>query len=491
MNTPTHVEGFLSEDPVSARALSYDSPLKRTLVGTAFIGAAGAAAFGMHEYGQNEERVAVSMPFVQEVQTGVSRIDGVLGEIGKYGLLVSLGTIGAYKIGARWSPTMRAIDKASSKEMTNDGNHNPGLARRALRSTFAGNVPVIASVGVALGTFTAAIGAEVSEGPSRPIAAFDNIAPGESMVVQYEGAMPMVQSNINNQLSKAVQIEAAKRDVRATPVDLNLGTMTTASGESFSDLSVGVPMPPGAVADWQPEMGCTEIPVLIDKSARLDNDTRVDLNGVSARVAGSIENTSAINRVGILMDAEALKTCLEQSPESGDHAIVLDTEPATAKEILAAANNELTAPAAVITKEAYTENSKEFWTSNVKPITNVLALAAMGAVLISLGGSLGARILRNRRELALDLARGISANKMRAIELLRSTKDGVAASAIGVAAAAAITPAANMIVAGFHAGVGIKEATVGVGVGILGSNAGAIGKLTNLREFVNVKENTR
>jgi hypothetical protein len=492
-NGPTpQMEGFLPQDqPIGAMRRAYDSPIKRALIGGGFLAAAAASAYGIYQGVQSDERLAVDMPYIQEAQDAVNSVDGIVQTIGEGGLVLALGTIGAVKMSSRWNSTARAIDFASSKEMTNDGNHQPGIARRALQSTFAGNIPVIASVGVALGTFTGAIGTEVSEGPSRPIEAFDQFAPGDAMVVQYEGAMPMVQSNVNNKLAAAVRAEAAKRNVKTTPLSLNLGTMVTPDKQSFSDLAVGLDVPEGSPLDWKPAEGCQMIPVQIDKTAGLHNGDKVNLNGIDAKVVGELEGSSAINRVGIAMDHEAMKECLEQGSNIGDHAIILDTDQATADQILTTANAELHAPAAVITKEEYKHNSEEFWVSNVKPITNILALSAIGAVLMSLGGNLRARLLRKRREWATDFARHISENKMRGVELLRSAKDGVLASVVGVTAATAITPAANSIVAGFHAGVGFKEAMMGAGVGIIGSIGGAAAKLFRPRKTINPKEYTR
>jgi hypothetical protein len=492
MSTGPQVEGFLPPtQPIGAMRRPFDSPLKRAIIGGSFIAAGLASAYGMYEGSQSDGHLAIDTPYIQEAQDAVNGVDGVVQTVGEVGLVAALGVIGATKIASKWSSQARAVDFASSKEMTNDGNHNPGIARRALQSTFAGNIPVIASVGVALGTFTGAIGTEVSEGPSRPIEAFDQFAPGDAMVVQYNGAMPMVQSSVNNKLAAAVRAEAAKRDVKVTPLSLNLGEMVTPDKQSFSDLSVGMDVPTGSILDWKPAEGCEMIPVEVDKTADLNLGDKVTLNGISAQVVGQLEGSSAINRVGIAMDREVMKDCMEQDAEAPDHALVLDTDKATAQDILTVARTGQQAPATVITKADYKENSEEFWVANVKPITNILALSAIGAVLMSLGGNLRARLLRNRREWAADFARHISENKMRSVELLRSAKDGVLASGVGVAAATAITPVANSIVAGFHAGVGYKEAMIGAGVGIIGSVGGAAAKLFRPRKTINPKEYTR
>lgn len=464
---------------------------KRLLIGGAFVGMAAAAAFGMSELHDSETHITADVPFIQEVQDVVSNIDDGIKVVGEVGLVGAFTAIGGVKIASRWNPTAKAIDFASSREASRDGKNGSALGRRVLRATFAGSIPVLASVGAGLGAFTGAIGTEVSEGPSRPIEAFGDLAPGQAMIVQYDGAMPMVQSSINPQLGKAVQLEAARRNVPSTPIDLNLGSLTRQDGQKFSDLTIGVNVPEYSPLAWKPGEGCKLIPVAIDKSAGIEKGEVIMMNGISANVVDTMEDASAINRIGITADREAVKTCLNQNPENGDHAIVLDTTPEEAGQILAAARTTSDAPAAVITKDQYKANSEEFWVSNVKPITNVLAIVAGLVAVVAIGANVGARTLRNRNELAMDLVRKISSTKLRAAELLRATKDGALSSMIGVIAATTITPVASTIVAGFRAGVGYKEAMMGVAVGVGGTLIGAASSLLSFRKTVNPKESTR
>lgn len=450
--------------------------------------AAGLAVYGAYEGSQSDQKLAVEMPFSQEVQHAVSRVDDVLAEVGKYSLIVGAGAIGAVKLAGRRNMALREIDFASSHEMSDD-RPKKGAARRALQHTFTDKVPVIASVGVALGTFTGGIGTEVSEGPSRPIEAFGTVAPGDSMITQYKEAMPMTQSNVNEAVVAAVQKEAAERGIRATSLNLNLGVTTTQANESFPNLTLGTDMPEGSPLDWKSADGCVRIPIAVDTSSGFKVGQSLQMNGVETVVADTAEDMSAINRVGTVMDKEAMNQCLEQGTTT-THAVVLDTDKQTAGDILAEANPGQK-PAAVISKDDYKANSEDFWESNSKPITNILSLAALGTVLVSLGGTVYARLVRNRREWAMDLARGVSENQLRSTELLRSTKEGVLASVLGIPMGAAATVGSNAVVSGFNAGMGYKEAMIGAAVGIAGSIGGAAIRLVRPVKLIDVKENTR
>lgn len=484
------------EQPAPSASKHRHSSLERAVIGGAFLGAATAATVGIYFGEGSDERAALPMPYFQTGQEVVTGIDDALQKVGEVGLVIALGTIGGVKIAAqrdsRRGSIARAIDVASSKEPTTDGNHEPGRTRRGLQKAFAGKVPAVASVGVALGAFTCAIGTEVTEGPSRPIRAFQEVLPGEAMIVQYEGAMPMVQSNVSAELSAAARAEATRRGIASIPLDLNLGMMITPEGRPLTDLTVGLDVAPGSPLDWKPAQGCEMIPLKVDESANVTKEATVRVNGMTAKVVDHLHDSSAINRVGLAMDREAVNTCLEQSSGvSGDHAVVLDTDPETAKDILKVANADLREPGVVITKQGYIENSEKFWEANGKPVTNVLGLVSLAAVLISLGGNLNARVLRNRRELAADIARRIPISRLRFTELLRSTKDGVLATAIGVPAAMVATPVANTLVAGFRAGIGYKEAMMGAAVGLIGAWLSNILPLARLRKTVNPQEHTR
>ncbi|HWZ65428.1 MAG TPA: hypothetical protein VNX65_01370, partial [Patescibacteria group bacterium] len=221
--------------------------------------------------------------------------------------------------------------------------------------------------------------------------------------------------------------------------------------------------------------------------------SKLIMNGVPVRVAGTTKEASSMNRMSGVMDIEALETCLAQDPNRPPYGVSLETDPATAKTILDEARKETgtTAPAAVITKGQIRRNSETFWNANVKPITGVLSLAAMGLSAMAMASSMGNRLVRNRRELGARIAAGVSINTLRFAETLRATKDGIVAGVGGAIVGIPLAIIPNAIQQGFDAGAGLREASVGMAVGLLGSVGGALLKLVRLRQIADPKETTR
>ncbi|HYH75637.1 MAG TPA: hypothetical protein VD735_06815 [Candidatus Saccharimonadales bacterium] len=481
------------EAAANEAARMYDQDTRGRLaagVGVVVTGLAAATAITYAYANSLNEKVTHALPFVPAAQELINDVDDALAVTGAVALPTALMAIGAVKIGAAVSPRLRAYDRWSSQELSEDAVARPTLMRRALRKVAAGSIPTIAAAGVALGTFTAGISEEVTEGPTRAIEAIDTLTPGESMVVQYRGAMPMVESNVASPLVASVRKEANLRGVPSRILELNLGTYTYGN-QSRDDLTIATDVPASSNLHWTTTEGCTDVPILIDDASGIAAGERIVMNGVDARVVGTTEGASAINRIGIVMSREALRACIEQDGESPSHAVVLETEPATANDILAVANQELAAPATVITKTDYENNSRKFWEANVQPITNVLAVASGALTLLAMAGAMGGRLLRNRREWAAKLASGLSAGQLRATETLRSVKDGVLATVLGTSAAVAVTPAANMLESGFRAGIGVREALVGAGLGVVGAVAGGVSKLLRLKKTVDAAKHTR
>lgn len=453
-------------------------------LGMAAIGlaAAGAIAAGVQHEG---DRLSHEMPFVHQAQTVIEEADKGFEAIGIAGAVLTASAIGAVKIGARRSTKLAAIDTWSGKELVDKGHSSQGIIGRAVRNT-----PWVAAAGVALGTLTAGVSSEVGNGPERPIdAMFTNLAPGVP-IVQYKEAMPMVQSNVNNELTARVQKIATQEGVKAHILDLNLGAMNYGN-QTYTDLSAGIEMPKTSPAAWSPEDGCKQIPVMIDKAAHIPVGATVELNGVEAKNVGTVSGNSAMNRIGVVMDNKALETCLEQDANAPHHAITLETTPAKAQAILAEANQGLDAPATVDSVAEYKKQSSNFWNANVKPITSLQEMAASAMVLVALGGAMGERLLRNRAQWADKLANGVSASQLRATELLRSAKQGMKASMVGVAAGVVPTIGAGMLESGFQPGVGAREALIGAGVGFAGTVLGGASRLIRLNKTIDVEEHTR
>lgn len=460
----------------------------RAAVGLGFI-ASGIAASGLLIAGTfDDERFSREVPFNETAQNVVNGVDDVLSTAGMIAVPAAAVGIGAIKLGAYRNKRLTSIDKRSSQELSDDGHSRPNIARRALRTVGAGSMPVVVSASAAVGALTAGIGTEITEGPSRPITAFDQFADGGSMITQYETAMPMLESKLSENLVATVQAEAAERNIDTTAISLGLNSLEH-GGSARTALTLGIE------ADKLPDQlqlaSCDTVPIFVDEAAHIATGASVKINGVDSYVVGQAEDISATNRVGVVMSQEALELCVNKNPETQSHAVILDTDLVTTQEILGEANSFFQETATAISKEQYVDNSEDFWESNVKPITNTLALVGLMTSFVAMGGSAVSRMLRNRRELAAKLAAGESVNRFRVTELVRAAKDGLVGSTVGVTVAAALTVPVNALESGMRAGLGVKEAMVGYAVGLLGTMGGTLLHIVRPKKVVDPSEHTR
>lgn len=459
----------------------------RAAIGLGFIAAGVTVTGALLSDEFDDTRFSQEMPFNKTAQEYVNNVDDMLGGVGRVVLPASLLGIGIVKLGARRSSRLQSIDKRSSQELSDDGHPTPNIVRRGLRQVAAGSLPVVVGASAAVGGLTAGIGTEITEGPSRPIIALDQFAPGEAMIAQYENAMPMLESSISQDLTSSVEGLASERSIDTTPVSLGLNSFVY-NNQNLTGLTLGIE------ADKLPEdmafTTCEQIPVIIDSAANIPTGSSMEINGIATYIVDQVDNISATNRIGAVMDQEALETCVKKNSETLSHAVILDTDPETAEQILSEAN-EFDETATVISKEQYIQNSNDFWESNVKPITNTLALVGLMTSFIAMSGSAVSRMLRNRRELAAKRAAGESVSHFRATELVRSAKDGVLGSTVGVAAAAGLTVPVNAIESGMRVGLGLHEAMVAYAVGIVGTIGGTAIHMIRPNKVVDPSEHTR
>lgn len=455
--------------------------------------ASGALAIAAVASGEASDiRFSKPMPYIETAQRAVNNSENVLEGVGIAAFIAGLSSVALIKAGARKDVRLQVIDQWSSRDMSEDRlNPNRSLGKRALEATFAGRVPVMASIGAGLAVFSTAISTEVSDGPQRPIEkALATLTPGETMVVNYDGVMPMVESAVSRELADAVVEEARDRGMQASILDLNLGVLTKGE-QNLSDLSLGVQVPENSPLYWGGSTNCQSIPIAVDETAGLAIGENVKLNGVNATVMQEVEGISATNRVGILMDQQAMATCLRGNEAAPVHSIVVNGSTEQVQDILNDVNAE-GQTAAVISVDKYLDNSQKFWESNVKPITSVLALFAGVFASAVAGSRMRESLIRNRREWAAKLANANSQAMIRATEYTRVTKDGILASIVGGGAAMVSTPfIVNTLESGFQASVGLKELAVGAAVAIGGSIAGATRSLINPKKIIRPEESLR
>lgn len=468
----------------------------RRFVAGCFLGGAAVAAMAVGSGEASQLVFTQTMPYNEAAQHLVNNLDTALAGVGEVSLPLALGTIGFTKWGAKNNPQLDAADRWSSQDMGASASSLKGRFHRGLRTTFAGRVPVMAAVGVAAAIFSTSLGEEVGNGPQRAAdKALSALAPGDAMVVGYEGVMPMVQSNISYDLADNVLRVAKKEHVPGQVLDDDLGQLTTPSGQNLSDLSFGIDeakIPAGSSLRWNPAEGCNDIPVAVDSIAGVSEGSQVQVNGVNAEVVQELNGVSATNRIGVEMDQQAMATCLHKSPDGKApvYSVVLDTSVNNARDILHQANAD-GETSTVISKQTFLDNSRQFWEANVKPLTSVLEIFAGVLAFVAMGSSLRERMIRSRREWAAKSAAGVSDAMIRGTELLRAAKDGVLASAVGIAGATATPFVVNSLESGFRAGIDLKSAMVGCAVGIVGSLAGALRSVVRPQKIINTPENTR
>lgn len=469
----------------------------RSTRGYLLLGTTAAAAAAIWWGSDTEGKITIDAPFIPVAQEAIEAVDSLMANAGAPLFVGAATTLAGAKIAGRWSPNIREADRASSKELSDDGKRDPNAARRLLQNYAAGSVPVIASSAVALSAIMAGVGYEISEGPTRPIEYMIDSVPSDgpiSIIVQDAAANPMVESKITsgaNGLTERIRNVAAESGILATPIDMNLAPMNyggqklTALVFAAEDVAGDSPLSYDPVAE-----GCGTIPIAMDESARIPNGKKVRLNGYNAEVVSQIEGASAINRIGIKVAPEVLATCLDKNPQAPHDFIVVTADVSKARDILSEANAELDEPAAVITEQQFIKNSEDFWEANSKPITNVLTLMSTGVAVLSMAGINYARLLRNRRNWATNLAQGVTDSQLRMTELLRATKDGVVASVVGVAASFA-APAINFLESGLKVGVDYRTTMIGFTVGVFGSLSGTLIKVLRPRKVISIAEDTR
>lgn len=469
----------------------------RRIIAGCFLGAAAVAAAAIGSGEASHLAFTQSMPYMESWQNAVNNLDTVLADIGEVSLPAALAAIGLTKWRAKTSPRLDAIDSWSSQDMTTTGaSATRSRFHRALSRTFAGRLPIMAGVGVMAAIFSTSLGEEVGNGPQRATdEALSALAPGNAMVVGYEGVMPMVQSNISYDLARNVLRVSRSRGVQAEVLDDDLGQLTTGTGkdaQTLSDLSFGINAPSGSPLNWNKAEGCDAIPVAVDTAAGVSKGARVSVDGNTAEVVETLNNDSATNRIGIAMDERAMNTCLHKNSDGRGpvFSVVLRTGLEKARSILKKA--DVTGETStVISKQTFLANSQKFWFANVKPLTSVLELFAGVLAFVAMGSSLRERLIRSRREWAAKSAAGVSDAVIRSTELLRATKDGVLASAVGIGGSLATPFIVNSLESGFRAGIDLKAAMVGCAVGIGGSLAGALRSVIRPQKIINTPENTR
>lgn len=455
---------------------------------------AGAAAVGLSLMSGDLSHLAVShsMPFIETVQKTINGVDGDLALFGEVAFPITLGTIGFSKFFSRNSRRLQYMDEISSKEMSNEGKNKNHPLRRFLERTFAGKVAVLAAVGVALGSFSSSVGNEVSNGPQRPIVqALNKLAPGDALIVQDSAEEPMLDGQISNQLTTSIMNNAKSSGITASILTKNLGNITVPnSGKSYSTLEFGTEIANSSDIFWSVSSSCNNIPIEVDNSSSIKKGTEVKIDGVNARVVNTLDGFSAIGRIGVVMSEEAMRTCIQKDENAPVYGVVINGSVEEARKVLNSSNLSGES-ATVISKEQYIQNSFNFWESNVKPITNTMAVFSGLFAFMAMSGAMTSRMIRNRREIAAMSASGVKSSVIKGAEIMRAAKDSVVATTVGWSIALLTPFIVNTTELGFKASIGIKDLGVGAAIGVIGCVGGVLNGLRKSSKLLDVNENTR
>jgi len=462
---------------------------ERQIIGTSMIlGAIAIGASIITGYASHID-ITRSMPYLVLAQHDINTIDIILAKIGEVSFPLTLAALGVAKLKASSNPLFNHVDALSSKEMATDSN-KPKRFGTILQKLFAGKLPIVAAIGVSLGSFSASVGHEVSNGPERPIrAALTKLLPGKILVVQDSAEQPMLDGSITQSLSEKIITIAHSDHIQSASFTKYLGTLTT-SGPPLSTLEFGITVPHKSPLYWVKELGCRNIPVGIDRSARIRKGSDIDIDGVNAIVTSETSGMSAIGRTGVVMSEQAMRDCIEKEPNGPVYAVGIDTSLSNGKKILQQATGDARSPT-VITKDHFIQNSLNFWEANVKPITNTMAVFSGLFALVAMSGAITGRLVRNKRELASMSAAGMKTSVIRGTEIMRAAKDSIVATVFG-GIISLITPfIVNSLESGFKAGITLQDLGVGAAIGTIGCFGGIMKSMHKPHKIINVPENTR
>jgi hypothetical protein len=449
-----------------------------SLSGGALI-AGGVGAAVLIGSGVVDGNIGGSLPYSELAQDIVTSFDDYLAVAGAGLTFLGYTSVGGLKLAASKRSYANSIDTLSGKPLSVETSGKIGR--------LASKISGVVVTGVAMSTLAAGIGTAVTEGPNGPIESVFEIVGAEeggSMIVGYDDAQPMLDSNVSRLDAASIIEQAGLENIDAVPMGLEL-TSITFGDDDYTSLTLGIE--PSIDERLQPrEDGL--MPVIVDEIAGIPAGSEIIINGQEAVVTGTIEGASALNRVTVLASNGDLAEKLEGDKNHSFHAVLVDASEEKTTDIVKAAG---ATSSAVISTDKYIENSESFWNKNVKPITSVLHVMSALVALVSAGSLIGSGILKNRRELSTAYASGVSLSTLKSIEVIRSLKRGLVSAPVGVASAIAISPFVNSISLGLNYAIGMKEAMVGMAVGIGSSVAGAMMKVMKLESTINPEDHTR
>ncbi len=319
------IESLRVQDQIDSR--------ERRIIGTSMVLGAMAVGASIITGQASHLDITRNMPYLVSVQHAINKVDIILAKFGEVSFPLTLAALGLAKLKASVNPQFEHADALSSKEMVTDSNKSK-RSGTILQKLFAGKIPVVAAIGVSLGSFSASVGHEVSNGPERPIrTALTKLVPGNVLVVQDSAEQPMLDGSITQDLSEKIIAIAHRDNIQSSSFTKYLGTLTT-SGQSLSTLEFGIAASNKSPLYWNSGLGCKNISVGIDRSAGIEKGSEINIDGVNAVVTSEISGMSAIGRVGVVMSEQAMNDCIEKEPNGSVYAVGMNTSLSKGKKIL-------------------------------------------------------------------------------------------------------------------------------------------------------------
>ncbi len=185
--------------------------------------------------------------------------------------------------------------------------------------------------------------------------------------------------------------------------------------------------------------GCSDTSVIVGSQLGSKKGDKIQVEGKSAKVAGTIEIAPGLDRVAVIGSLEQLHGCIfDEGTYSGAMVIGVDS-----KEQLQAQMDDLGMDYSARELDEVTKAYSEFWDRSVKPVEMQLILLVLGTGIAGVTYMRSSSIMRRRKEIATMILNGVDTREICRDESIRSLHTGVKAAGYAVIPAIALTAMTN------------------------------------------------
>lgn len=391
-------------------------------------------------------------------------------------LLVSGGALAAsasvYTLarGSRRVARMRSlarVDYAGSEVEVELANTKPSReknARKKVRRLLAGTA-LATTVFV---TATAGIEHEVSQGPERVLNRTTSLlSPNDDnphIFVQNKGAMFMNNSYIDRGLADRFAAIATEQGISVVPFNRELVDIRNKGGTaSKTSLVLGVPAHTfntlSGSTEASNEVDCTKMSVIADRAVGANIGDTITLNDQLAEVVGVTDGISSMNRVGVIGKEKEVASCLQRSQSAPYYGMVIGGDKTQIQEL--ATQEGLHEEGVTLTSKELAQNNRRFWQANGTPILLQMTGYILGFGLIANRNERRATFERDKKELGMMRALGVSIKDLRAVESLRALRESASAAILAGPLAVGLATVVNAAEHGLRVGISAREVAVG------------------------------